>query len=636
MKKIIFGTVVAALAMLSACENLAPVEPSVNVSGVGSVLPSEPVVLTATIGADTKTFLEWDGNVFKTRWAEEDSFILWNADVDLSQINPNEDYERYASWYVISEGVGESTATFVLEEGVMPERFLAFYGEFWPETEDGNWYYWLSRNQGREVYETKHGELIQGFDSYDYPMYATGEGQEVHFRNMLSLFKINVTGRGEILKNITITALDENVYIAGDAKVDFSAPRATFEFSPGMLGNYEKEVFNSISFNPNLRQDYQEIETVLSSDPVECYIIIPPRNYPSGFKVTLTTDEGVMEFETESDLSFEPSELRELNVSYESTLTYEGNWRLLFSDDTSEILEKEGEYYVLKDCHLSNNDYFTFAYGTSQLYRMEDASGQSYGSAIVNACANLRLCPENEEQYTYVNVDTRYDIYLDAENLQVFIMCSEITPEDLPTRSVVAYKSYWAINEYAADNSLVMVSGCVVAKTTRGVVIDMGYSETIFLYGTIEFEVGDYVDIYARKTTYRGLPELTNNDWYCWYPDKVDIPNYTPDNITHSFENLSYDFYAYVAFLGKVVVNGGNYYIYVNDNVSYVGKIFYPTADLSEFDGKTVYVKGYFLGNSTSGSTTYLNLALTDIMLPNIGGSTEDVIPDDDIVLPTR
>ena len=85
-----------------------------------------------------------------------------------------------------------------------------------------------------------------------------------------------------------------------------------------------------------------------------------------------------------------------------------------------------------------------------------------------------------------------------------------------------------------------------------------------------------------------------------------------------------------------MVVNGGNYYIYVNDNVSYVGKIFYPTADLSEFDGKTVYVKGYFLGNSTSGSTTYLNLALTDIMLPNSGGSTEDVIPDDDIVLPTR
>lgn len=636
MKKIIFGTVVAALAMLSACENLAPVEPSVNVSGVGSVLPSEPVVLTATIGADTKTFLEWDGNAFKTRWAEDDGFILWDADVDLSQIDPEEDFEKYAAWFEIKDGVGESTATFVLEEGKASERFLALYGEFWPEQSDGNWYYWISRRQGREVYETKDGELIQGFGFGDYPMYAIGEGSEVHFKNMLSIFKINVKGNGETLKSITVTALDENVYLSGDATVDFRTSRPTFNLSPESTGSYEKDVYNYITFNPDFNYDDDEIPTVLSSDPVECYIVIPPCTYQSGLKVTLTTDEGVMEFETESDLSFEPSELRELNVSYESTLTYEGNWRLLFSDATSEILEKEGEYYVLKDCHLSNNDYFTFAYGTSQLYRMEDAGGQSYGSAIVNACANLRLCPENEEQYTYVNVDTRYDIYLDAENLQVFIMCSEITPEDLPTRSVVAYKSYWAINEYAADNSLVMVSGCVVAKTTRGVVIDMGYSETIFLYGTIEFEVGDYVDIYATKTTYRGLPELTNNDWYCWYPDKVDIPNYTPENITLSFEYVGYDFYAYVAFFGKVVVNGGNYYVYVNNNVSCVGKIFYPTADLSEFDGKTVYVKGYFLGNSTSGSTTYLNLALTDIMLPNSGGSTEDVIPDDDIVLPTR
>ena len=67
MKKIIYGVAAAAVALLSACETLAPQE---NVSEIVSSVTSEKVVLTATIGNDdTKTYLEWDGNVFKTRWA---------------------------------------------------------------------------------------------------------------------------------------------------------------------------------------------------------------------------------------------------------------------------------------------------------------------------------------------------------------------------------------------------------------------------------------------------------------------------------------------------------------------------------------------------------------------------------------
>ena len=58
----------AAIALFSACENIALVEtPDEN---------AEKVILTATVGNDTKTYLEWDGQVFKTRWAEDDEIYL--------------------------------------------------------------------------------------------------------------------------------------------------------------------------------------------------------------------------------------------------------------------------------------------------------------------------------------------------------------------------------------------------------------------------------------------------------------------------------------------------------------------------------------------------------------------------------
>ena len=76
MKKRIFGTAVAALAMLSACERHEPqVEPAPETN-------KEQVILTASIGAETKTFLEQvSEDVFKVRWAEDDDIILYDLEV---------------------------------------------------------------------------------------------------------------------------------------------------------------------------------------------------------------------------------------------------------------------------------------------------------------------------------------------------------------------------------------------------------------------------------------------------------------------------------------------------------------------------------------------------------------------------
>ena len=65
------GFVVSALALLSSCETIVPQEMTVE------VLPAEEqVIFTADLGVDTKTYLEYQDGVYKTRWSENDDIFL--------------------------------------------------------------------------------------------------------------------------------------------------------------------------------------------------------------------------------------------------------------------------------------------------------------------------------------------------------------------------------------------------------------------------------------------------------------------------------------------------------------------------------------------------------------------------------
>ena len=76
----------------------------------------------------------------------------------------------------------------------------------------------------------------------------------------------------------------------------------------------------------------------------------------------------------------------------------------------------------------------------------------------------------------------------------------------------------------------------------------------------------------------------------------------------------------------------GTYYnVTIDGNSYFKGSIYWPLEDLTQYNGKKVVVEGYYIG--TSGSTTkYVNTVVTRIAVPDINGSTEDVIPDDDLV----
>ena len=177
MKKIIYGAAAAAVALFSACETLAPVDGAMK-EGAASDTASEKVVLTATIGNDdTKTYLEWDGKVFKTLWSEEDVFYV---------LDVQSGWDNSAEFELIS-GAGESTAQFEMTEGTLPASYYAVYGEV--EFLDGGCFVAFTPYQDRDIKYGKNGNEIQAFDDWAFPMVAKCSGTDVQFKNIASVLK---------------------------------------------------------------------------------------------------------------------------------------------------------------------------------------------------------------------------------------------------------------------------------------------------------------------------------------------------------------------------------------------------------------------------------------------------------------
>ena len=651
MKKILFGTAVAAAAMLSACETLAPQDGVVE----GTVQETERIILTATIGADTKTYLEWQDSVFKTRWTADDYIILWDRDVDYVKVD---DYDNYVSYAELLSGAGESKAEFAIIEdegaGVLPENYVAVYGEVWPEETTGQWMAWLPRNQRRGIYETKSGDLIQGFDNYDYPMIAIGKGNELHFKNICAVLKVSITGDGETLRNVTLSSLDEGVYLAGDARLDLNTARPTYTFSPENEGEYIVDVYREINFDPSVpvyNEDgswSEERAAVLSDEPVECYIVLPAQTYPSGLKLTLVTDEGLMEKQLQPNLVFQQSELRELPVfEYESTVSYESKWRLQYAweEGTPVFFEEEGDWLVIRNQELYGNYYLYFCNykGVDSMYGWRN--DYNFSTQLTNTCGIF----QEDGQAIDIRHKGYYDLYLDYRTSRLFIMTAGTKMTDIPTTDEVFCQDYYRIMNDIPDGAMIKVYGNVQAVYDGGFIMQLGSwgnAIQVYTYYASEeikaqlagIEKGVTLELYATKSTKNGLPQLKDPVWCKVYADdRYDYINSSYD-ITSQMDEYQSDHYSYIRYVGRLEISG-NYYNVVVDGASLTqGAIHYPIQDLSGYNGKEVAVEGFYAGRTYSSNSGlyYIQTVLTDISLPDVGGSTEDVVPDDDIVISTR
>ncbi len=166
------------------------------------------------------------------------------------------------------------------------------------------------------------------------------------------------------------------------------------------------------------------------------------------------------------------------------------------------------------------------------------------------------------------------------------------------------------------DQVQTLPNSVVVALTTRGAVLSDGTS-AIYAYGNsaAALKLGDGVKMSARKTTYNGVPELTDiTDVFVdsegnavSYPDAKDI--------TASVETYEASVAEYIKFSGTLTVSG-NYFNIAFDDVDpdvKQGSIVYPidALDAKSFDGKKITVTGYFNGLSSKGK--FVNVVATKI-----------------------
>lgn len=170
----------------------------------------------------------------------------------------------------------------------------------------------------------------------------------------------------------------------------------------------------------------------------------------------------------------------------------------------------------------------------------------------------------------------------------------------------------------AEDNDQVQTlpSSIVVALTTRGAILSDG-SSAIYAYGNsaAALKIGDGVKMAAKKTTYNGVPELTDitevfvdsEGNAVAYPDAKDITASVMDYKASTAE--------YIKFSGTLSVSG-NYYNIVFDDVDpnvKQGSIVYPidALDAKAWDGKKITVTGYF--NGLSSKDKFVNVVATKI-----------------------
>ena len=635
MKKIIFGTA-AAMIMLSACETLVSHE-----GEISSDANSEKVILTAALGDQTKTYLEQvNTSNFKTRWSEDDEFLVLDRDVDLSTTY---DFEGYVGWFELVSGAGESTAVFELSDGVLPDRYYAFYGEIEPIDGTNQMAMYLSHWQDREIRELKNGQTVQGFEDWTFPMYAVGSGTNVSFQNLCSVLKLNIKGDGEQLQYVKVETLDEGVYLSGTTRMNFSTSRPTLEFLTEDIGDFEAQSDNYIYFDPSLYDNStgSSIPAILSNDPIECYIVIPAQRYPSGLKITMITDEGLMEVTTGRNLTFEPSELREVPAfEFVAETSYENTWTLISDENPMPAtFTEEGDYMVIKNLYIDESAYI-YLYDED---RNEYGWTNDYSSyvQITNTCGQLEL----DGHYIEIRQEGYYDIYLDPNTLQLFIMSAGVSVSELPTTDNVAGLSFWELRDRMSDGDLVKVYGSVSAISQRGFVVKLNlWGDAIFVYSynsqnlsaemqtaLNNLEVGDAIELYAITSTfYEGMPQLIDVRWCKVYDEEFSYSEYTED-ITNYYDVFYSEYTAYVRYVGVLNISGTYYNVTIDGNSYFKGSIYWPLEDLTQYNGKKVVVEGYYIG--TSGSTTkYVNTVVTRIAVPDINGSTEDVIPDDDLV----
>ena len=336
----------SACLMLTACEIQNPVEipeapASSGVSSGSSFGDSfkDSVMFSATLGADTKTYMESYGSgVYELLWSEGDNIVIWDGNTLAD--GENAMFEQCG----IYEGAGTSSATFfgTLETDI----YVALYADTHYLPENGCPCILLPQEQ--------YGVRTNSFNDFTYPMIAVSTTRELQFENICSVLKLNVTGDGERIRSITAYS-QAGEPMSGLVTVDIDME--SFEPFISFLGEGESDdVYSWVDLNC--------YDATLSSYPTEFYIVVPAQVYEEGIGFTLVTDQGkIMDVTTAAGIETKRSQVHEIDITFESTGDY-NTWGLIgtMTEWSSDIeMTKADDYgWLLVNQYLEEGDEFKF------------------------------------------------------------------------------------------------------------------------------------------------------------------------------------------------------------------------------------------------------------------------------------
>lgn len=297
MKRISIGTMIACL-MLAACEVIGPVEDKDIVESVsdGTCAVADSIIFTATLGGQTKTYLEFNGYSYKTLWDEDDKILLWDASC------MNEERPDAYEFVKIRNGAGTAKAEFLAT--LKADSYIALYAHDYAYPIDGRPAIDLRTTQ---YMWTSYGETTVG--PYYYPMIAVTDDNNLEFQNLCSILKVRVTGNGEILETVTVSAPNGEP-ISGAATIYKDGTDYCLDF----LGEDDGySVYSSVDYHT---------EEVLSDKPVDCLIVIPAQVYVGGLEIIVTTNEGTRKVSTGKQLTLQRSKFYDVSVEFSTELSF--------------------------------------------------------------------------------------------------------------------------------------------------------------------------------------------------------------------------------------------------------------------------------------------------------------------------
>ena len=607
------------MAMFSACENLQLQEPETLEENLIDNETDGQQIFVATIGADTKAYLDFDEsrNVYKTVWDDDDEICIINAETGEGE------------YCKIVEGAGTSTAKFA--GSISADRYIAVYGS-------------SVNYRGRSSVELYLSSWQQSYNSYDasgqeipdhrfennvFPMIAESTTKSFSFKNVCSVLKITATGEeGNYLYDINISSNDSDVYMYGNVIVDFggSEPRMTFK-DGGDHGNY---------------LEYGTFEE-LSSDPVEFYVVLPAQTYPGGFSLEFDTSYGTKTISVNSDVEMKRSRIRNLNVDLTSDPVYDvqQDWYVCLSEDDGDSWDNYQMYledgmYVWRGLYISSSTYLRlYEYNEDVYYGCSSDFRNSWSKT--NACVELA----SGEDWWWFGVPHTgyYDIYVDPDRNCTYIMSSGVSPYDLPTQDLMIYDSYDMMLANAGEGALVKVYGIVMAKNANGFIlsIDTYYDNYVYVYdpyGYCPVDLGYALDLYALAKTYRGQKELelqSGTYWYHMYD--TDYYYYDLENPTAidpaSYTSTSFDYVGFTGYCTTNTSNGKTYYNITDESGNRIASITAPIEDLSSYVGLKVNLVGYYQGSNADGTAVIVMRQIATVP----SGSTEEILPGGSITV---